>query len=688
LKISCPRSAGIDLGSLEKYNEIMTKLQANPGERFTDTDFPPEASSLAKSKCERVEGLAWKRISEIWPDATEFQLFGEIKPCEIDQGKLGDCYFISAVSVLAENPHLIKRLFHTPDYNPHGIYSLWLCDSGEWRNVIIDDYIPVKPTSGQPAFSGGTPDNLWVMLLEKAFAKVFGSFNAIQGGAETEALVLLTGAPGEFVQYTDAESLWAKIKPMADMGFMLTCGSKNHDKETGANAEKPDIAGSETIDSMGIVSRHAYSILGLYQFDDERLVKMRNPWGKHEWTGDWSDKSNRWTEDEKKRLNHSPDLNDGIFFIALKHFDEHFHDVAVCKVYENYFYRFLKFNHPAQLTNPTSSLVQIKVAQKSHVYVTLTQSDARHHRRKTDNYKYSSFTMLAAKTDENYHIVEVLDGINIKTGNHFFELLLEPGTYVVLFEVSWNQSKFRDLVFSGYSDQEVEFFDLSDPDQKNHDNILKDILKVLSKKPHKYIQTHDFSKKTIPGAELIQLSHGYLHGYYFLYYQNNSANLTLAHNLAFEGDGYLMVGPNPQSKEYKAMLHPKHDELILFRKQENGDSKFNHKVVSEGFREYVKDEELITRAKAKEKAVVEKYQLHGGHVKYGGGEAAYYHNKGETKMIVNIQFSSLENVTVSETVNDLKLAVEVPPGQTKLIRMEVADILLDKKLEYSTTFTH
>ena len=35
----------------------------------------------------------------------------------------------------------------------------------------------------------------------------------------------------------------------------------------------------------------------------EKLVKLRNPWGKGEWKGDWSDESYKWTQQLKKELN-------------------------------------------------------------------------------------------------------------------------------------------------------------------------------------------------------------------------------------------------------------------------------------------------------------------------------------------------------------------------------------------------
>jgi Calpain family cysteine protease len=49
------------------------------------------------------------------------------------------------------------------------------------------------------------------------------------------------------------------------------------------------------------MSAHAYTLIEATQVevDDgstEKLLKIRNPWGQFEWSGDWSDNSSKWTE--------------------------------------------------------------------------------------------------------------------------------------------------------------------------------------------------------------------------------------------------------------------------------------------------------------------------------------------------------------------------------------------------------
>ena len=42
---------------------------------------------------------------------------------------------------------------------------------------------------------------------------------------------------------------------------------------------------------MGLIGYHSYGVLDIAIIgeNEEKLVKLRNPWGDFEWTGDWSD---------------------------------------------------------------------------------------------------------------------------------------------------------------------------------------------------------------------------------------------------------------------------------------------------------------------------------------------------------------------------------------------------------------
>lgn len=76
-------------------------------------------------------------------------------------------------------------------------------------------------------------------------------------------------------------------------------------------------------DQVGIIKNHAYSVISAYEFlndgENTRLLKLRNPWGRGEWNGDWSDSSSLWTDELKSKLGWTG-ADDGIFFISFTDF--------------------------------------------------------------------------------------------------------------------------------------------------------------------------------------------------------------------------------------------------------------------------------------------------------------------------------------------------------------------------------
>jgi hypothetical protein len=104
---------------------------------------------------------------------------------------LNDCYFLSALSALAEFPEKIRNLFLTQEVNFAGIYEMEFFIAGEFTSVVVDDYIPVK--NGKPIFCRTQENELWAILLEKAFAKLHGNYGATEGGKSGMALHILTG---------------------------------------------------------------------------------------------------------------------------------------------------------------------------------------------------------------------------------------------------------------------------------------------------------------------------------------------------------------------------------------------------------------------------------------------------------------------------------------------------------------
>lgn len=110
----------------------------------------------------------------------------------ITQGPIGDCFLVSAVIALwSYHPSLITRLFGQQSVNPQGVFAVWLNQDGEWKRTIIDDYVLTQVTtlhSLQVLCSRSAPGELWLTLLEKAYAKMRGGYHLIDGGSPAVAL--------------------------------------------------------------------------------------------------------------------------------------------------------------------------------------------------------------------------------------------------------------------------------------------------------------------------------------------------------------------------------------------------------------------------------------------------------------------------------------------------------------------
>ena len=132
---------------------------------------------------------------------------------------------------------------------------------------------------------------MWVPLMEKAWAKVRGSYESANGGFNEEAIRVIVGCPVvSYSTYTidsqaQAHKLWEIIKTADVLGYIMAAGS------TVTNQSKIK-------NECGIDQSHAYSILSAFQIDfggeTTFMLLMRNPWDLTTYTSEWNPTDPRW----------------------------------------------------------------------------------------------------------------------------------------------------------------------------------------------------------------------------------------------------------------------------------------------------------------------------------------------------------------------------------------------------------
>lgn len=296
-QLAVEKSSQVRLENFKKALSKDSNLSNNNGIHFIDHEFPANKQSifikksiLPLSKAIHSSGL---NRAKIWlrPDEIKFSkeerhipisLYENCSPKDVVQGGVGSCWFISALSVIAERTDLLSNILITKFYNPKGLHQIRLCKRGQWLIVNIDDYLPCD-RRGKIIFAYARRRQFWVSFIEKALAKLYGNYESIASGACVEGLQTLTGEPCEIVYLENTKAnfddpkyvatndcsdedphfLWKRLLYCKSVGYLMTtlCYNKNFN--------------FVDMFKVGLFNRHIYSVLDVREFiTDGKVVNL------------------------------------------------------------------------------------------------------------------------------------------------------------------------------------------------------------------------------------------------------------------------------------------------------------------------------------------------------------------------------------------------------------------------------
>jgi len=297
------------LRALHEQKACLWKNNGSKTTKYVDVGFPASSDS--------ANAGAWKRPSEM---TTNPSLWGSkgVRPAAVQQGGLGDCWWLSTAAALAEEDDGARvKAVITNKNEATGIYEFKFFRNGNFEKVVIDDRLPVSRSSSRDSmYARKSPNGAWwVPLMEKAAAKFYGRYSNLVGGNMKQGWEMLTGMPSRSYTPSSVSDLKTLLDDADTAGHVINC----------------NVSGRGCVNGRknGLPCGHAYTLLEHTKWRNGDYVKIRNPWGSTEWNGALSDSDTSATAKSFFNDNAHPQANDGTFWMSTDDFKGNFYEVVV-----------------------------------------------------------------------------------------------------------------------------------------------------------------------------------------------------------------------------------------------------------------------------------------------------------------------------------------------------------------------
>jgi len=532
---------------------------------------------------------SWAKLSELKDTSKLKVITPNAKNLSEDviQGELGDCYFLSTLSALAENPKNITNIVHNTKVSD-GNFEATIYIHGEPVKVVIDDSFPVANAT-KIAFAGinEKTGNIWPMILEKIWAKCNKSYEDIIPGNSSDAFEFLTPAPFDHYFHTQeiSNSLFKIIQDASDKNQIIL-----------ADITETKNTNLDTLSKMGLITNHAYSIIGTAVLkkpngNEIQLIKMKNIWGTNEWIGDWSDKSLKWTQEFKKAVG-LQEKEDGVFWMSYDDYLQFYTTTHIAQIHSDYNYNVIKMkNKEAQ------NICKINIEKKGSGYFMLNLKNTRiYHNLKNPNYSnpYCSVFVIKKIDENNYELIGSDSGKkdrfyipceNMEKGVYYISVSFPKNNNknnILQENYEYNQTEFSFRIGVYSSIKDIKFTPIEDKSEIE-DYFYYTILDAEQKNDDKYY----FAQEGEPNSWRSINFNNDKNGFGYIFYKNESdayikerieiSSLKNVNIIPMLKDGYFMQNPNlEQSEEIKEEIKPKSKNKKI--NVDTEDNKVNEKI--------------------------------------------------------------------------------------------------------------
>jgi len=242
-----------------------------------------------------------------------------------------------------------------------------------------------------------------------------------------------------------------------------------------------------SLEEIGLVRNNTYIISNVYEINNEKLLKISNPWEEVEFSGDWGDNSSKWTPELKKKVNYN-EKDDGDFFISFNDFINHFNSLGIVKLQENYLSNSIRIQKSQA---KKCQLIKIKVLNKDcHSYLQLYQKNPRIVL--ADGSFQKTVLCYLILTDKNFNYITSTTSNNMHI---CVESYLDKGDYYLFCDINYRyvnpNQKVHGYNITSYSKTEIQLENITE--EVNIKECLQKAMITYCKKKTKSNQVNNVS---------------------------------------------------------------------------------------------------------------------------------------------------------------------------------------------------